>query len=148
MSARYCAANEACRQTLRQKLYAWGAAADEAAAIVDWLVAGGYIDEERFAKAYVDSKVRYQQWGRKKIEFQLRGKGLDAATIRHALQGIDEETYLGVLANLARTKAKSLPAADPDNRRLRLTSYLMGRGFEYDLINNIIDDILRERNDE
>ena len=71
-----CALEEQCRSAVRQKLERWGATAADAAAMVERLVDEGYIDERRYARRYVESKVGAQRWGRRKVAAQLALKGV------------------------------------------------------------------------
>lgn len=146
MAARYCAANETCRQQARQKLTGWGATHDEADEIADWLQTEGYINEERYAKTYAESKVRYQHWGRKKIEYQLRSKGIDNAIIQQALRDIDEKIYLQALADTATAKARTMHD-ESDEQRNKMISFLTSRGFEYELIITTLDNMTISKNE-
>ena len=146
MASRYCAANETCRQQARQKLTSWGATHDEAEEIADWLQSEGYINEERYAKTYAESKVRYQHWGRKKIEYQLRGKGIDNAIIHQALRDIDENVYMQVLTDTATAKARTMHNGS-DEQRNKMISFLTSRGFEYELIITTLDNMTITKNE-
>ena len=82
---RYCANEEQCRTSVRKKLCDWGATPNTSTKIVNRLIDQGYIDERRYARAYVASKLRNQKWGRLKVIYQLRSKQVPPKFITEAL---------------------------------------------------------------
>lgn len=135
----YCALSEQCEAGVRQKLIAWGATSDEVEPIIAKLRNDDYLNDFRYARAYVESKVLHQHWGRQKVLYQLRLKHLSKEAIAEGLSVVDDEVYLSLLAEEVEKKLKSLGGEpSPDNRR-RLFSYLASRGFSSDEINHVIN---------
>ena len=85
---RYCANEEQCRTSVRKKLCDWGATPDSSSKIVTRLIDQGFIDERRYARAYVSAKLRNQKWGRLKVIYQLRSKQVPPKFITEALAEI------------------------------------------------------------
>lgn len=138
-AAARCAAREYCRSEWRERMMRAGLTAEEAGKVTDRLEDEGFIDETRYARAFVHDKTRYDRWGRLKTRQALRMKGIPAATADEALAGIDEEEYADGLRRLLQTKEKSLPKDLPEHeRRARLARYAAGRGFEAELVFDII----------
>lgn len=133
----YCAAEEQCEFDVRNKLDAWGVDDEEMAdRIVDRLVDEGYLDAVRYATRYAESKMLHAHWGRDKVAYQLRLKRLPSATVRQALESVDDEVYLQMLADLAAKKFREYA----DERKL--TRFLLSRGFRYAEINQVLINIL------
>ena len=128
-AALYCAANESCRQSIRRKMDAWGTSRDMMDDVIEWLCSENYINEERFAHAYVESKIRYQHWGRQKIKMQLQSKAIDPEVIQRAMSQIDEELYDAMLLRVAREKLRIM-ALPLDEVSIKLNVFLQSRGFE------------------
>jgi len=128
----YCARSEHCAADVRRKLIEWGVADDEDFFdfIEQNLRADGYIDDERFCRAYVHDKVAYQSWGRVKIQAGLQALRLPSAAIRSALEDIDEAQYTANLRKLAQQRRSDAP-----DKRLR---FLLQRGFTYEEIKNVM----------
>ncbi|MCR4828557.1 MAG: RecX family transcriptional regulator [Bacteroidales bacterium] len=143
-AVRWCAQGEQCSPTVRGKLREWGATATAVEHIVAYLVENGYVDDGRYAALYCDSKVRLQHWGRVKIAAQLRAKGLDKVIVDEALAGIDEEEYLEVLHEATEKKWLSLNESDPRRRRAKMMSFLAGRGYTMEEINQALKEMNAE----
>ena len=102
---RYCATAERCESEVRIKLRQWNCDPKNADEIVDFLRSGNFINDLRYACAYVHDKLAYQGWGRVKIESMLRSKKLPLPTIREALNTIDENEYFKQLKHLISIKS-------------------------------------------
>lgn len=138
---RYCAGSEQCEDTVRQKLVVWKATPEESDAVVSTLTAEGYIDDERYARAYCESKIKNHQWGRQKVLYQLRLKHLSRAAVDSGMAAVSEEDYLAALSAAAKKKLAELHAAsaeDPEVRQ-KLTAFLISRGFTLQEINNCLN---------
>ena len=82
-----------------------------------------------------------KQWGRVKIKYELKQKGISTYCIALALKEIDDETYLGTLKTLALKKWDSLKGEQYLNRQSKTTGYLLQKGFEQNLITTAINEI-------
>lgn len=134
-----CAQRELCRSEVRKKLLALGASAEEAETLMDRLVAEGYVDEHRYAAAYASDKFRFDRWGRVKIAYGLRAKGVAEEAIREALSAIDEDDYRALLREFLAARLRQ--AADPDDHaaRQKAARAAIGRGFEPHLVFDCLD---------
>src|ERR1700743_3931164 len=138
----FCAYQERAQQEVRDKLYEWGLWPDVVENIIVNLIGGNFLNEERFAKAYVQGKFKQKGWGRIKIKQGLKLKKVPDVLIRKALLMIDGDDYVDTLSRTLEKKAAVLSEKDEYKRRYKLQQYAMGRGFESDLI----VDILKENN--
>jgi regulatory protein len=128
---RYCANEEQCRTSVRKKLCDWGATPDSSNKIVTRLIDQGFIDERRYARAYVSTKLRHQKWGRLKVIYQLRSKQVPPKFITEALAEITDEEYRNILLDVAETKWTSYTPTEPiAKRRSKLATFLASRGYE------------------
>ncbi len=122
----YCARSEHCASEVREKLWQWGCKEERwRSEIIESLEDEGYINAERYCRAYVHDKVEYQGWGRVKIRMMLRGKSLPELEIELALAEIDENSYRKQLM-------KALSHYKDD--RERAIRYAMQKGFEYEIV--------------
>lgn len=136
-----CAADEQCSATVLRKLADWGCPLASAPKIVDKLISGGYIDEARYVVRYCESKAFHQKWGRIKIKSMLRQKHIPGDVITKGLKQIDEAEYRKVLEKLAATKWVTYTDPDTDRNKVKLSAFLQSRGYELEIINDIIKDI-------
>lgn len=137
-----CAKDEQCATSVLRKLVDWGCPLDSANKIVANLYATSFIDDNRFVRMYCDSKVRHQKWGRIKITAMLRQKHIAGETITRGIKQIDEQAYREVLHGVAEAKWPSCQVADPAKNRQKLIAFLLSRGYELEVIQDVIKDIV------
>ena len=125
-----CSRSEKCTSEIIEKLRLWGLSEDESGFVIQKLISEKYIDDERFARAYVKDKYRFNHWGRQKIEFMLRSKKISPEILEQAFEEIEEERYSEGLCKLIADKARSVKAKDPYEKRNKLMRFALGRGFE------------------
>lgn len=135
---RMCAKAEHCTGELRRKLVSWQVSGEQADEIIESLIARKYVDDARFARAYVRDKYRFASWGRRKIFLGLRQKGVDEQLIEQAFDEIDRTEYVKRLAAVLKAKARQLPETDSFEARQKLLRLAVGRGYEYELAARVI----------
>ncbi|MCD8541042.1 MAG: recombination regulator RecX [Leadbetterella sp.] len=136
----YCIYQERTQQEVREKLKSWGVRPAEAEEMIAWLITGNYLNEGRYARQFVGGKFRIKKWGRRKILFALKSRGLSSACIREALEEIEEEEYRNNVLNLALRKKETLPVKTPPILiHKKLTEYLLGKGYETDYIREVLE---------
>ena len=128
--AALCARREYCCADIAETLRKKGAAPEEAEALTDRLIDEGYIDEGRYARAFVHDKTLYNGWGRIKVAQQLRAKGICNAYINEAMTCITEEQYAEVFQKVLRSKQRSIKGETDYKVRQKLARSLIARGFE------------------
>ncbi|MBR4804649.1 MAG: regulatory protein RecX [Bacteroidales bacterium] len=130
----YCSRAEQCEWSVRRKLAEWRVPASDAEDFVAELIADGFIDERRYASAFVHDRLRFGHCGRNKIRFELRQKQISDKVVSEALASIDEDEYLDILQLVAESKKRSLKGLEPAVQQRRLQSFLLSRGFEMEYI--------------
>lgn len=130
----FCVYQDRSQKEVRYKLVEWGMRGDELEEILSELIINNFLNEERFAKSYASGKFNINKWGRVKIKQGLKLKGVPDRILQKALYSLDDEDYMQTLENLAIKKANALSESNPLKRKMKLTTYLQGRGFEIDLI--------------
>lgn len=133
-----CAKAEHSTGELRRKLFQWHIPKSEADRIIASLSERRFVDDRRFARAFVRDKIAFARWGRLKIRAALSAKGVSADIIREALDSIHEKEYVKTLASLIAAKSRTINDADTFEGRTRLFRYAVSRGFEAELVGRII----------
>lgn len=139
--AAFCAYQERTQQEVVQKLRSYGLEEDEAGEIIIRLGREKLLDEERFAQAFVRGHYRQKKWGRRRIVQELKQKGLSEFCIKSGLKEIDGEEYYQNLVDILAKKDRQEKEANPRVRRMKITQYLTGKGYEQDLIKIALDDL-------
>ena len=140
--AALCAQGEHCQYEMLQKLKTWERPDEVQARVMARLVSERYVDDERYARAFVKDKVRYNKWGRRKVEQALWQKRIDDDIRQRVLNEVDDEEYLNVLRPLLHQKRKTVKAASDYERNQKLMRFALNRGFTFDIIRqclNIVD---------
>ena len=133
----YCAYQERCHQEVRNKLYSLGLSSHDVDEMITHLITEGYLNEERFAKAFAGGKFRLKNWGRIKIIQSLESKGLTKNCIQSGLKEIEEPDYLKAMELLLSKKAEQLNEPNPFVKRDKLAKYVIQKGFEPDFLLNV-----------
>jgi regulatory protein len=105
---------------VREKLVQWETPKELIQPIIDRLLDGDYINEERFARAFVKDKFRFNHWGRVKITTHLKALNISSENISIAMQEIGDEEYDEMLDTIVEKKRKSKPSySDPKPIRFK-----------------------------
>ena len=148
--AALCAQAEHCQQEMRDKMKRWDIDAPTQDRIVARLVKERYVDDERYARAFVKDKIRYNKWGRRKVQQGLWLKHIDDDIQERVLSEVDDSEYLDVLRPLLKQKVRSIRAENDYERTQKLVRFALGRGFTFDIIRQClnVDDDMNTEDDE
>ena len=134
-AAALCSSSEHCPSEIHAKAIAWGLDEGDANRLVEALTQENFLNEERYAHAFVNDKFRFQHWGRTKIRFALRAKGISDALIALALdEVIDDDAYLEDCLSLLRQRMRGMALPLDARDRARLYRFAAQRGFEAGVI--------------
>lgn len=143
-AANICSRTEKCSSEIRNSILSWGADKETTDKVVEKLTDEKFIDDVRYAASYVKDKFRLNQWGRIKISFLLRQKGISSDIISDALTSIDEDDYREVLTKLISEKEKKTTARNLYERKSKLLRFAQSHGFENDLIFQILSSLYKK----
>lgn len=147
----YCAFQERTHQEVKMKLHGYGVGWTDISEIVSKLIEEGFLNEERYAAAFVGGKFRIKQWGRKKIELELKKKQVSDYNIRVALRDeINPFEYEQTIMKIIEKKWKSIrPESDTNfTKQAKTRAYLFQRGFESNLVGLVMKRFLEKHNAE
>ena len=137
--AQLCARSEHCQHDLTEKMRRWGMTDEAQARVMQRLVSERYVDDERYARAFVKDKILYNKWGRRKVEQALWMKRIDKGIQQRVLGEVDDEEYVSALRPLLKQKQRSTKAASDYELRQKLIRFALSRGFGFDIIRQCID---------
>lgn len=136
----WCAYQERCQQEVRDKLYEYRLRTTDVENIIAQLISENFLNEERFAKAYAGGKFRIKKWGRIKIKMGLKARRLSDYCIRKGLEEISDSEYRKTLKKLLEEKDRTLNEKNKIRRKYKLLRFAAGRGFEQELIMEMLND--------
>ena len=134
-----CAQAEHCQYEMLEKMRRWELSEEAQARVMSKLIKERYVDDERYAHAFVKDKIRYNKWGRRKVEQALWQKRIDDDIRTRVLDDVDDEEYLSVLRPLLKQKRKTIKAKDDYELNQKLMRFALGRGFTFDIIQQCMD---------
>ena len=140
---KYCAYQDRCHREVEQKLKQMHMIPEAIERVIVDLIQDNYLNEERFAKAYVRGKFSIKKWGKVRLTLELKQRQISQYVIKTALAEIDPEEYLQTFHKLAKKKALKMPESNPFKKKKKLADYLIYRGWEshmvYDKVNALIN---------
>jgi regulatory protein len=131
---RYCAYQERSHTDVRTRLLELGMRGNDLENVIVKLIEEGFLNEERYAIAFAGGKFRMKNWGRNKIEQQLRAKGISDYLINKAMKEIGEDDYKKSLQKLLKKKAVSIKDSNVFSRKQKLSNFLIRKGYEPELV--------------
>ena len=137
------AKGECCTFDLEQKMRNWGVQSADIQRVIESLVVERFVDNLRFATAYVRDKTRFNHWGRVKTTLMLRQKHIDKQVINEAFNELPESDYQRAFEAERDKKLRQLRALKPFERNRKTAAYLIQKGFEPDFVfkNLNVEDI-------
>lgn len=123
----YCNYQERCKKEIYAKMSTFDLDDDDKNFIIDFLQEEGFIDDERYCRTYVKSKLNLKKWGVNKIRLSLIAKGISKDVVEDVLSEIDHDSYKEELMTLL--KNKKINDDDPYKRKAKLIRYAVGKGY-------------------
>ncbi|MEK0421572.1 MAG: hypothetical protein RLZZ161_1423 [Bacteroidota bacterium] len=142
---KYCAYQERSQLEVKTKLLGMGLTLAETNEILVDLVRDNFINEERFAVAFAKGKLKIKKWGNRKITMALKNKGISESLIQRVLKALDPDIYIGELRFNIEKKARTMKESDPWKKAGKLKQYLIGKGFEPELVFREVDAFLKNQ---
>ncbi|MFL0207027.1 regulatory protein RecX [Aquirufa sp. 2-AUSEE-184A6] len=136
--ARYCAYQERCVQELEQKMKTFEVLPSEFSEYVAWLSENNYLNEARFVEIFVRSKFNQKGWGRTKINYELRKRGISASLLASAWDGIDDQDYIEKARTLLQKKRDEIKAGTSPQRYQKCYNYGLSKGYESSLVRELL----------
>lgn len=139
LAERYCSGAEHCCFEVRAMLQRHEAESGDIDRILKHLIKEGYIDEFRYARAFVHDKVRFAKWGRVKIAQALWQKRIPQDVADSALATIDEDEYMTALNDVAQSRYRAAKGATEYERKMKAMKSVCSRGYEPQLVRKVLD---------
>lgn len=136
-----CSQAEHCSYEMTEKMRKWQISDEAQARIMQHLVEERYIDDERFCRYFVKDKIRYNKWGRRKVEQALWAKHIDSDISKAILDEVDDAEYINILRPMIKSRRKQMKDMSEYEANARLMRWAIGRGFTFDIIRQCIDGV-------
>ncbi len=138
----YCAYQERSHKEVKNKLYEYGLYSSEVDELISTLIVDGFLNEERFAKAFAGGKFRIKKWGRLKIKQELEMLGLTKRNIATGLKEIDSSDYSKTLKSLIKKKASLTAESNPFKKKNLVARFVIGKGYEAEMVWEMVKEVV------
>lgn len=128
-----CSRTEKSAAEVREKLRQWGLEKHQDT-IVEKLTSARFLDENRFAGAFVRDKIRFNKWGKIKIGWMLKKHEIPGEIIASAIESYDQEEYKQLVFSELKKKHNSLKKLSGYTLKGRLSAFAQQRGYEHELV--------------
>ncbi|WP_326984861.1 regulatory protein RecX [Chryseobacterium sp. MYb264] len=135
----YCVYQDRCHAEVEQKMKEFLLIDEAKEEIMLYLLQENYLNEERFTRSYIRGKFYIKHWGKAKIKMNLKQKQISEKLINSCFDEIDEDDYLKTIRKIYEDYYAKQSGLKEYQRKSKTIKYLMGRGFEYEKINDIFD---------
>jgi regulatory protein len=136
-----CSRREYCIDDINKKLETWGVGINDSQKILAILIRENFINETRYANAFVRDKFKYNKWGKVKIAAHLKRRKIPASIINSALDSIDNESYTGLIRDLIEGHKKHVKAKNSYELKAKLLRYGLSKGYESSILYDILNDL-------
>lgn len=136
-----CSRREYCPEDIRLKLQSWGMGENDTGRVIEILIKENFLNENRFAEAFVKDKFNYNKWGKVKIAAHLKMKKIHSGIIRSALDCIDDEIYRKTLSDLIVSYRRSIKAKNQYDLKGKLLRFGLSKGFESSLLYELLNEM-------
>ena len=141
---RLCARAEKSQEDARRLMRGWGLAERDAEGVLAKLVRDCFIDDARYAGAFVREKLRLSGWGEYKIRTALQRKGVSKERIDAALSQADRPAMGERLAQQLERKARTVKYTSQYELKTRLIRYGLSLGYDYEAVMDAASAMVRE----
>lgn len=139
---KFCAYQERCHAEVKDKLYSLGLATTDVEALTTRLIEEGFLNEERFARAYAGGKFRVKKWGRVKIMRELQARKISAYCIKAGMSEIDDVLYYEQMKTLVYKRWEEMKKEkDTYIRKNKTATYIIAKGYEPDLVWDVMKEV-------
>ncbi len=136
-----CARAEYCQHDILEKMRKWEVSDVDKAGIMEYLLKEKYIDEERYARSFITDKLRFNKWGRRKVEQALYMKRIPESIYKPILNEQSDEDYEEILLPLLRNKLRSVKGKNDYEVKGKLIRFALSRGFDMDMVLRAVEKI-------
>ena len=137
----YCSYQDRCHNEVEKKLKTFDVISQVKEQIISNLISENYLNETRFCKSFVRGKFQIKNWGKRKITLELKSRKVSNYNLKEGLKEINEIDYLDKLENLFNKKLASLDHLSLINKKKKILSFLLYRGWETNLIYEKLNQI-------
>ncbi len=131
----WCAYQERCHFEVNNKLFDWGQNEENRNALIAHLITNNYLNESRFASAFVSGKFRIKKWGKIKIKQHLKSKQISEPLIKEGFKEIDYDEYISTLIHHIKRKYIDLKTErNSYKKKAKVMLFVLSKGFEQNLI--------------
>jgi regulatory protein len=121
-------------------LYTLKTSTESTEKIISFLTKNDFLNDERFVKFFIQGKLRIKKWGKIKLKYELKSRGINYQIIEAFIKDIPDDEYISYFEEFSSNKIKFLKGT-VDQKKRSFINYFTYRGWENDLIYQKLRDI-------
>ncbi|MFI3282163.1 MAG: regulatory protein RecX [Rikenellaceae bacterium] len=145
---RECAKAERSTGDARRLMARWEVAKQDQEGVLNQLIEMKFIDNRRFAQAYVRDKVNLSGWGAQRISLELSRKGVERDIIDEAMADLDKEAMAERLKSALSKRRRTLKYKDQYDLKNKLMRYGASLGYDYSMVRDAIAEVTQNEEAE
>ncbi|WP_246073358.1 regulatory protein RecX [Formosa sediminum] len=138
----FCAYQERCHKEVQDKLRNMHMIPEAIDTVIVHLVTHNFLNEERFAKAYVRGKFKFKYWGRNRLTAELKRRQISRYNIETGLKELETLDYYGTFDALAARRCELIKESNTYKKRKKLADYLLYRGWESSMVYEKVKELI------
>lgn len=143
---RFCIYQDRCHQEIEKKLREMRMIPEACEIILLHLMEHDFLNEERFSRSFARGKFRIKQWGRRRIERELKQRDISAYNIKAGLSEISPEEYENVFEELSKKRFQNVQEPNVFKKRKKVADFLLRKGFESNKVYEVLRELEKENN--
>ncbi|MFL2608133.1 MAG: regulatory protein RecX [Flavobacteriaceae bacterium] len=136
----YCMYQERCIKEVKKKLTRLQVIPKTKSKVINHLIDNDYLNEVRFTKSFIQGKLRIKKWGKIKLNYELRIRGVKKFIIDEEINKISKDDYYDYFNEFSNNKIKILKGSK-DQKKRSFINYFTYRGWENNLIYEKLNEI-------
>ncbi len=122
----------------------WGVDPSARQGVLQRLINDKFIDDRRYAEAFVRDKMRFSGWGVFKLRAALRNKGISTDIVEDVLRMLDSNNMTDRLRERLERKMRTTKYTTRYDLKTKLMRYGASLGYDFESIGDVVDTLISE----
>ncbi len=132
-------------EEIRKRLLEKGYSPEISERILESLKQKNLLSDEKFAKETAERTTQTKRYGKHRLKHELKRRGISEHLIEQTLKTISDEDEESLARELGKERWSRLAKIDPTKRKHRIYQYLVGRGYGFELSQQITQELFNQK---
>ena len=122
----------------------WDVEPSARAGVLQKLIDNKFIDDRRYAEAFVRDKMRFSGWGAFKLRSALHAKGIAGEIVDEVLRSLDSDNMTERLRDRLERKMRTVKFASRYDLKSKLMRYGASLGYDFESVADVVDSLISD----